>query len=338
MKHTLLALILLLSGCALTSIPESYEGVRQFSHFGYDDAIELSNGSTKVILAPAMGGKVLSYSLNGKESLVIDESEQGWTYEATGHRHPFNGGGRFDIGNPKFLPDRINISLGRWAGEIIGDRQARLTSMVDPSTGLQLTRTFTLAPDSSKLHINMTMTNVLKEEVITYFWTRTFAKGGGIFVMPLTDNQLYPSGYVMFNPPKQQIEFRPQDPNIEMKGELFVLYDEAKFNKFGMETYSDWCAYLMKHDLLMLRQFPTYKEGAYTDILGGNFSLYYNNNYHGRSVAEIEPISPRAILKKGESTHFKEIWQLEPFTFPAERRGLDLEKIKQRAEQFREPL
>ena len=339
MKHLLILAILALSGCTLTSPNQStaFIGARQIAYFGYDDVIELSNSTSRVLLAPAMGGKVLSYTLNGKESLVVDEAEQGWLFEQTQNPHPFNGSGRFDVGNPRTLPEHPELQVGRWHGEIMGDRQAKLTSMVDPATGLQLTRTFTLDEVSSKLRIEMTMTNVTQEEVVAHFWTRTFAKGGGIFMMPLQDYTFYPKGYVQFNPAEQAILIAPpEDPNIAMQEDILVVYDAPQRPKFGMETYADWCAYLTTNDLLMLRQFPTYRERVYSDIISGNFSLYYNNNYHGKAVAEIEPIGPREILKQGQTAHFWEVWQLEDYAFPAERRSVSVADIKARIQAFKQ--
>ena len=45
--------------------------------FGYDDCIRLSNDSTEVVLCPAAGGRVLVYSLHGKNALYLDPAEKG---------------------------------------------------------------------------------------------------------------------------------------------------------------------------------------------------------------------------------------------------------------------
>ena len=109
-------------------------------YFGYDDCLQLSNDRTRVILCPAVGGRVLEYSLDGKNALYLDASEKGWLYEP-GKRSDMSAG-RFDIGPEKMIPSRPELWMGRWHGEITGPNSARMTSVKHRATGVQLTRDF----------------------------------------------------------------------------------------------------------------------------------------------------------------------------------------------------
>ena len=56
------------------------EGAKRVKFLNYPDCIELSNpGGTVVVLCHQVGGRVLSYSHQGKESLYIDPKERQWT-------------------------------------------------------------------------------------------------------------------------------------------------------------------------------------------------------------------------------------------------------------------
>ena len=114
-------------------------GPKIISHSGYSDCIELRNESTRVVLCPAAGGRVLEYSLNGKNSLYLDPKQDGWVYDPEkGEIDPW--GGRFDIGPEKIIPRHPDLWLGKWEGKITGVRSARMISVEDKATGVQLTR------------------------------------------------------------------------------------------------------------------------------------------------------------------------------------------------------
>ncbi|MCM2678548.1 hypothetical protein [Echinimonas agarilytica] len=306
---------LLFSNAAIADT-DNRTGANFVSTFGYTNVIELSNQSTRVLLLPQVGGKVLQYSYHGKDSLVVDAKDKGWHFDGSNQSTTFNSGGRFDIGSPAFLPDRRNLLLGHWHGEIIGDRQARLTSVKDPETGLQIIRTFTLDSKSSRLRIDMRMTNYLKREVTAHFWTRTFAKGGGKFVIPMTEGNIYPKGYTVFDVKQKSILLHPPaDPHVHHQDGYFQITGQPQHQKFGIETYTDWAAYFIPNDLVMLRQFQTFPDRAYTDLKSGTFSIYYNTSFKNHSVAEIEPMGPRERLKQGQSAYFTEVWTLAEYPF-----------------------
>ncbi len=54
----------------------SFESARVVKYFGYEKAIELRNGTTRVVLCPEVGGRVLEYSLNGTNSLFVSDEEK----------------------------------------------------------------------------------------------------------------------------------------------------------------------------------------------------------------------------------------------------------------------
>ena len=56
----------------------SFTGVRIVNYHGYDDCIELQNGQTHVVLCPAAGGRVLEYSIEGKNVLYLPTGSEGW--------------------------------------------------------------------------------------------------------------------------------------------------------------------------------------------------------------------------------------------------------------------
>ena len=126
------------------------EGAKQVAFYGYPDCIELSNATTKAVLCPAAGGRILSYAVGEKNVLYLPPGDEGWTWDGQAGGAPMNAG-RCDIGPPTMVPQRDLLWRGRWAGEILGDRKAILRSQSDRSTGVRLERTFELDAHSSRL-------------------------------------------------------------------------------------------------------------------------------------------------------------------------------------------
>ena len=156
---TCLFLALVGSGVGSAYADEKVVGARVVKFYGYEDCLRLENGSTRVTLCPAAGGRVLEYSFKGKNALYLPPGGEGWTYEP-GKRGGSMVAGRFDIGPEQTIPKHPQLWMGRWSGQIIGPRSARLLSAKDKPTGVQLTREFTLDEHSSRLECKQTITNI----------------------------------------------------------------------------------------------------------------------------------------------------------------------------------
>ena len=91
---------IMFGGCLLMAAGLSTHAARIISEHGYDNLIELSNRSCRVVLEPNMGGRVLMYELEGKEVLYQDPKQAGLN-PTMDKGVPRIAGGRFDIG-PSF--------------------------------------------------------------------------------------------------------------------------------------------------------------------------------------------------------------------------------------------
>ena len=302
------------------------EGASRTDFFGYQDCVRLDNGapgSTSVVLGHHCGGRVLEYALAGQNALYLDPAHQGWTY---GPGQPLFGpsGGRMDIGPEHTIPRHPALWLGAWTAEITGPRAARLTSVPDEATGVQLLRDFTLAADSSHLVCTQTMTNVSNATTRWNYWARTFALGGGIAMVPLTAGSRFPRDYVMYGP-GAAIGFRPEDPNVRRRDGFLEVLGPTQFPKLGFDSHAGWLAYLTRTNLLLVKEFPTFPERVYGEVAGLTISVWYPDG----PMCELEPIGPRELLEPGESASFTEEWWLLPWQFPASGEQVDLEAVGQ---------
>ena len=313
----------------LTSIgcTTAQQGISNVTFRGFDRCSRVTNGNAEIVAVPQSGGRLLNYALNGRNILFRDPAVDGDKL-VPGKRAHLDAG-RLDIGpetHPTHkIPPRPVLWSGQWAAQVCGPLSLRLTSQECPSTGVQITRLFELSPDSSHLLVRQTMTNVSDKTTYWCFWSRTLAKGGGICMAPINPKSKFPKGYARYIWGRdRRIEtVNPEGPRIKVVGDLVTLEAIGEESlKIGMDSSAQWMAYACD-GLLFVKRFRYFPDGEYTDALGFSVAIYLNDR-----MCELEPISPQAILKPGESYTFDEEWWL--FDYPAgDQRPLDFAKIKQ---------
>lgn len=288
---------------------------------GYPGCIVLRNDTTRVVLCPASGGRVLEYSLKGENSLYLEEAETGKPYDPQAAASIT--AGRFDIGPEKTIPSHPLLWSGKWTGEVLGPRAARLTSQQDQATGTQLVREFLLSDSGSRLECKQAIRNISNQPTEWCHWSRTFARGNGICLIPLTSPSRFPNSYVMYED-GDRINIRPTDPHIRVRDGFLEIFDVPRQPKLGMDSYAGWFAYVTRSNLLFIKRFPVYPDRVYNEAAGLTISIWYPENLR----VELEPIGPRERLAPGQSASFTEEWFLAPFAFPQQGEQVDLGRLR----------
>ena len=292
------------------------------SSYGYSGCIELSNEHIKVILEPNCGGRILEYALNGKNVIHTDPEQDGWTYTPGGKRFGPTGG-RCDIGPEMTAPSRLALWLGRWEAEIIGTRAVRMTSVKDQSTGVQLVREFKLDRDSSHLSFTQTIINISDSPKEYNHWSRTFAEGGGICIVPLTERSRFPEKFIMYYPESMLKIRHDEHPNVRVRDNFLEILGPPPQRKFGIDSYAGWLGYITRSNLLFVKKFPVYPKRAYGEVAAYTISIWYDQE----KQCEIEPIGPTEFLKPGERASFTEDWWLFQYDYPQDKKA-DLEGLQ----------
>jgi hypothetical protein len=318
--HTSFAMlsVLLLCVSGPATAEGSFEGTSTLDYFGYPNCITLENESTRVVLG-THGGRVLEYSWKGDNAIYLNPEHEGWVYRP-GEPTIDPSGGRFDIGPELVIPSHPDLWLGEWAGEITGPRRARLTSKVDKPTGTQLVREFELDETTSRLRSRQIIINVSEETTEWCHWSRTFALGGGICVIPLSEHlNRFPNNYLMYGP-GPVVNFKPEDPNIRVEDGHLLITDTPIEPMIAVDTYAGWMAYLMQNDLMFVKRFATYPDRMYNDLASFTFVVWYFE----KQMCELEPIGPKERLEPGEAAAYTEDWWLLPYDFPVDRDAIDV--------------
>ena len=325
LRYRLVIQIYAFAICSCLSMATSLAGPpklpKVLTYQGYPNCIQLENDTIRVVLCPTAGGRVLEYSFRGHNALYLEEEVTGNPYQP-GQR-PAMSAGRFDIGPEKTIPRHTTLWSGKWTGEVIGAGAARLTSGKDDATGTQLVREFQIDQTGSRLVCTQIIKNISTKVTEWCHWSRTFALGNGICVIPLTSPSRFPHGYVMYED-GDLISFRPTDPHIRTRDGFLEITGVPRKPKLGMDSAAGWFAYLMRTDTMFVKRFQVDTDRVYNEIAGLTISIWYPE---GRRV-ELEPIGPRERLQPGKSAAFTEEWFLLPYKFPADGQDVDLKSVE----------
>ncbi len=286
----------------------------------YDRAIEMKLGTARAVIGPQAGGRVLEFSIDGKNAMYLDPNEKNYT---PGKPASISAG-RFDYGPELTVIAHPKIWSGDWTAEIVGTN-VKLTSPQDG--GMQLVRefSFTTHEKSVGLACKQTMINISKETREVCHWGRSFSPGGGICLIPLGDKpSRFPSKYAMYED-YAIINVRNADDTIRERDGFLEILAPPRKPKLGFDTYAGWLGYALPNDTLFVKKFATHPDRVYNEAAGLTLSVWYPT---GPRI-ELEPIGPRERLKPGESASFTEVWWLLSHPFPKPGERLDLKALSQ---------
>ena len=170
--------------------------------------------------------------------------------------------------------------------------------------------------------------NVSKAEVQWCHWSRTFAAGGGIVVIPIGEApRRLPHGYVMY-PERNLINLKPEDPMIRRRGKFLEILGAPAHAKLGMDS-EGWLACQLPNDRVFVKVYDTPTDAAYSEVAAFNTSVWYPDQKRIPTI-ELEPIGPANAIAPGESASFTEHWFIVANGFPEEGEDLDLDALAEK--------
>ncbi|QDT03643.1 hypothetical protein K227x_20270 [Rubripirellula lacrimiformis] len=295
----------------------------QVVDFGrYQDCPVLRNDRTRVVLCPQVGGRVLEYSLDGKNALFVSPYELGQPDDGWKHNPS---AGRFDIGPEQIVPKRDPLFRGQWTVTSSTDHEIELTSPDCPTTGVRLVRQFSLDHQTSRLVCTQRIENISDRTVQYCHWSRTLANGAGIALLPLAGHARFPKRYVRYE--GGGILTKPVDDNIRIRDGFLEVIGPPKTPKLGMDSFAGWVAHQQPAGLMFVKQYPTFPDRLYNEVAGITLSTWAPAS--GETV-EVEPIGPAETISPGQSASFTEVWWLWDSPYPAADESVDLDRLRDR--------
>jgi len=298
------ALLLAVVASAASNTP----GVTQEIYGGWRDCLVMRGGDCKAIIVPAIGGRVLSYSINGENIIFDNPASNGRTLLNSSNF--WAGGYQLDVGPElRGVPSHTWLWQGPWSWRVPGQFTAQVFSEPELTVGVQLEKEFVIDPDTGELGLTQRMRNIVSNDVSFCLWDRTLAKGGGFAMFSLSSKSRFKAGWSMRqgkSAPGYRYEGdKPSDARVRIIDGVLVAQAKdlpgARELKVGADGEDGWIAYA-REKVLFVKYFPVFAKANYSD--GGNTVEFYCSE----RVAELEPISPEVTLKPGATYSFPEKW------------------------------
>ena len=289
MKPRAAAALVLTWGIWWTVLPPVWAEVRTVTYETIQECLEITNGTARVVIAPARGGRIVHYSRDGGPSLL-------------------RGGCQIDIGPElEYPPRHPAIWTDPYAAEQLGPLSVRLTSGKDEASGVQMVKTVELAEAGAVVTLHVTMKNVGSKDVAYCLWDRTMT-GFSYGFFPLNPKSRFPARWSMRHGNSGEYRYdgaSPASPRVMILGDLLVTVPGKKMEKVAADSMAGWIAGF-GNGWLYVKRFPAFPDGDYAD--GGNSVEFWVDAAGTR--LEIEPLSPKVKLGPGQSYAFHEHWDL----------------------------
>jgi hypothetical protein len=289
-----------------------FDGVTVETINGWSNSFSLhaSHAEVRAEVVPAVGGRILHYSLNRQNILLELTNNAGLTLE-TSPSFPI-AGYQCDVGPELgYPPAHAKLWQGVWKGDPFLDYSVRMSSEPDATLGVRLEKEVVMDGDSGDLGIIQRMVNTSDKEIAYCLWDRTLCRGGGFAFFPLNKKSRFAAKWSARGTFEGKYFYdgdKPASTHVKILDGVLVARCEGEATKIGADSDAGWVAYV-KGRLLLVKYFPYSPKGNYTD--GGNsVEVYFDTTKEGVDRAEIEPLSPEARLKPFEAYVFPEKWTL----------------------------
>ncbi|MCL2014242.1 MAG: alpha-amylase family glycosyl hydrolase [Oscillospiraceae bacterium] len=282
-----------------------------YKNFG--KCIKLSNELCSVMVTVALGPRIISYSLHGKENVFYTDTErklcqqgQGFDeYYYPGAKWYIYGGHRLWI-SPEaevksYYPDNDPVDY-----DIIPNG-VRLNCAAQKGNDIQYTITMTLAPDSTEVTVSHEVKNVGGTTRSFAPWALSVMAPGGVGITPMPQTK---TG-LLANRVLALWDYSSMRDSRVFWGDKYITlaHDDKPPFKYGMLMADEWAAYLNSGQLF-IKKFTTAPNGTYPDF-GMSFESYTCAAFH-----EVESLGTLDEVKPGGSVIHTEHWELAEYTAP----------------------
>ena len=289
-------------------------GVFVGNYSGWSNCVALqgTNKLTDAIIVPAVGGRIVHYSLGGEN--ILFEPPDGAGKSLANSRPGFAVGGyQCDVGpEASGLPGHPQLWQGRHAWTSPGAWQVQTSSGKDPATGLEISKTFQLDPDTGALQVMQWVENKTVPDIPLCLRDRTFCVGGGFVFFPLNPKSRFAAGWALRRKAGDKFTYdgtTPFSPKVRVIDGILVARAEGDPLRLGADSDAGWMAYA-RGRLLFVKFYKWSADGTYADA--GNS---VETAWDGQSV-ELEIRSPETRLRRFNPYGFAGRWRLLPLEQP----------------------
>jgi hypothetical protein len=289
------------------AVPSPPLRLERITYRGWKDSYRLSAGPYSLVVVPAIGGRIMAFSLGGRNSLWENPAEFGKLYGP--NPDPWRNYGGYKTWNAPqsrwgFPPDTaldrgpahvrvLKTPTGAPRGlEILGQSSDRFH--------LRFRKRVFLDPKTGAARLEQFMTNTGGKPQTWALWDVTQVPAPCTVAFQANPKSRFPKGIYTYGQTKDTGQ-------VSRDGDLVVVTWKGESAKFGGDCAAGWMVGL-RGDLAYVKRFPpmsarhTYAdEGAYAQVYTNGRELPY---------VEMEVSGPLVTLAPGGETGFVEEWQV----------------------------
>lgn len=283
--------------------------VTEISYKNFGRCVKMENEVASVIVTIDVGPRIISYSLNGRENVLLEDVDRVFSDDGEELKEMFGndkvwyiyGGGRL-WSSPESYPDSYYPDNDPVEYSFTGPNIISLSTL-HARTGQYHSITIEMDENSSRLQVNYFIANRSGAVVTLAPWALTVCAAGGVEIFPQNtrDNGLLSN--------RRNVFWSYSDINDDrfFLGNKYgtlqqVPGAETKF-KIGMNNEDGWAAVVNKGQIF-LKNFEYSDSHNYPDY-GCNFETFTNGIF-----LECESLGHLSTLNKGQSVHLTEKWEL----------------------------
>lgn len=279
------------------------------NHKGWKDSVALTAGPYRVVVVPAIGGRIMEYSVNGRGPVWTNENLAGkvqpldpkaWanyggykTWPAPQSRWGWPPDPLLDAAPATVTPWQVN-------GRLVG---LRIVGQESPKAGIRFEKWVRLDPQTGRLTLRQTMRALSRNTAPVRWgvWDITQVESRGRVVVPLDPKSRHEGGVYFYD------EKAKQSDQWKIRDGLLLIENKNQVSKYGVETNRGWMAWL-DGSLAYVKRFPRMKAGQEYPDQYSIAQIYTHSS--DLPYTEMEVAGPLVNLKSGETTHLNEEWRL----------------------------
>lgn len=296
---TILCLILVTTSAASAAINTS-----PILYRGWQDARELTNGDTRVVILPSVGARVVVFSWRGQNVLMEDPSLNGVVLKPGESWGPWDGSQPDTLqpgGNGNQL---LNIWMGSYEVTHADCLHLKCRSLPNKVAGIQEEKEFILDRKKPLLTIKRRLINTGAKPARWAFWDRTLVPAGSIGVAPVTTTPLTPGGWAT-NRDGKYVPGGPTGGNPSLVNRMLIVHTVGKGVGAYWNAREGWLGAIV-NGLFFKTSYVLFPKQEYAWPGGLNSGFYYADNR-----IEMEPTSPLFNLEPGKSAEWIVHWSLQ---------------------------
>lgn len=279
--------------------------VKRVSYHGWQNAVQMSNGTVELVFVPQIG-RIMRYAyVNGPNLLWENSALSGKTtaLKQTGLDWQNYGGDKLWPAPQNrwgWPPDPV-LDSGAHTVRILKNKHLLVTGMPSAKHGLRFSREIALEPTGTGVTITNTMLNTGEKEINWSVWEVAQVDSPDVAIMPLHKGGKFAKGYYIFK------DADPQPERLKVAAaEVHLERDTKQSSKIGGDSPEGWIA----AEKAGVRFEISAKVEAGRDYPDDGSALEIYTNPDPNKYVELELLSPIVSVAPGKSYTFTTRWKL----------------------------